>query len=80
MDDKQTHIPELKDGGAADSALPTNERPSWLFNIPRSYALIFFLVYLTIGVSVYQDYGISWDEPVHREIASGKIPVVPLHV
>ena len=28
MDDKLTHIPELKDGGAADSALPTNERPS----------------------------------------------------
>lgn len=52
MDDKLTHIPELKDGGAADSALPTNERPSWLFNIPRSYVLIFFLVYLTIGVSV----------------------------
>lgn len=33
------------------------------------YVFIFFLVYLTIGLSVYKDYGISWDEPTHREIA-----------
>jgi hypothetical protein len=30
---------------------------------------IFFLVYLIIGISVYKDYGISWDEPTHRQIA-----------
>ena len=55
---------------ADDSAMPTNKKLLWLFNMPRSYVLIFFLIYLTIGVSIYQDYGISWDEPVHREIAS----------
>lgn len=31
--------------------------------------LVFFLVYLIIGISVYKDYGISWDEPTHRQIA-----------
>lgn len=31
--------------------------------------LIFFLAYLAIGISVYKDYGISWDEPTHRQIA-----------
>jgi hypothetical protein len=70
IDDMRTHIPELTGGAAAGSALPTNKKLSWLFNIPRSYVLIFFLIYLTIGVSIYQDYGISWDEPIHREIAS----------
>ena len=30
---------------------------------------VFFLVYLIIGISVYKDYGISWDEPTHRQIA-----------
>lgn len=43
---------------------------SWLLKKPRIFVLIFFLVYLTIGVSIYKDYGISWDEPTHREIAS----------
>jgi len=33
------------------------------------YVFIFFLVYLVIGISVYKDYGISWDEPTHRQIA-----------
>ncbi|MCX5822791.1 MAG: glycosyltransferase family 39 protein [Deltaproteobacteria bacterium] len=70
IDDMRTHINELTGGATAGSALPTSKKLSWLFNIPRSYVLIFFLVYLTIGVSIYQDYGISWDEPVHREIAS----------
>lgn len=37
---------------------------------PRLSVLIFFLAYLIIGLSVYKDYGISWDEPTHREIAS----------
>ena len=32
--------------------------------------LAFFLAYLAIGLSVYKDYGISWDEPTHRQIAS----------
>jgi len=27
---------------------------------------IFFLIYLLIGLSVYQDYGVSWDEPASR--------------
>lgn len=31
--------------------------------------LIFFLIYFLIGISVYKDYGISWDEPMHRQIA-----------
>jgi hypothetical protein len=65
-----THIPELKDEAGDDSALPTNKKLSSLFDIPRSCVLIFFLIYLTIGVAIYQDYGISWDEPIHREIAS----------
>ena len=64
------HVTSFAGGAAAGSALPVNKKLSWLFNIPRSYVLIFFLIYLTIGVSIYQDYGISWDEPVHREIAS----------
>lgn len=33
------------------------------------YVFTFFLVYLIIGISVYKDYGISWDEPTHRQIA-----------
>ncbi len=34
----------------------------------RSYAIIFtfFLIFLIVGLSVYKDYGISWDEPYHR--------------
>jgi len=40
------------------------------FNKPRIVVLIFFLAYLAFGVSLYKDYGISWDEPSHREIAS----------
>lgn len=69
IDDMLTHIPELKDGAAAGSALPMNKKLLWLFKKPRIFVLIFFLVYLAIGISVYKDYGISWDEPWHREIA-----------
>jgi hypothetical protein len=69
IDDMQKRIPELKDGAADDSALPANKKLSWLFNIPRSCVLIFFLIYLATGVSIYRDYGISWDEQSHREIA-----------
>ncbi|MCK9196066.1 MAG: hypothetical protein M0P16_03705 [Syntrophales bacterium] len=47
-----------------------NKKFSLLLKKPRIYVLIFFLVYLAIGVSVYKDYGLSWDEPTHREIAS----------
>jgi hypothetical protein len=28
------------------------------------------MVYLAVGISIYKDYGVSWDEPTHREIAS----------
>jgi hypothetical protein len=69
IDDMLPHIPELKDSTAVDSALSTDRKLPWLFNISRSYVLIFFLAYLTIGVSIYKDYGISWDERSHREIA-----------
>jgi hypothetical protein len=64
------YIPEFTVDDTGGSAPPVNRKLAWMFNIPRSYVLIFFLIYLTIGVSIYQDYGISWDEPVHREIAS----------
>lgn len=36
---------------------------------PRLYVTAFFLCYLAIGIAVYKDYGISWDEPTHRQIA-----------
>jgi len=36
---------------------------------PRLFVSAFFLCYLAIGLSVYKDYGISWDEPTHRQIA-----------
>ena len=32
--------------------------------------IIIFLVTLAIGLSVYQDYGISWDEPIQRGMGS----------
>jgi len=41
-----------------------------LLKNPRACVLIFFLLYLAIGVFIYKDYGISWDEPTHRVIAS----------
>jgi hypothetical protein len=41
-----------------------------LFKKPRIYVLVFFLIYLAVGLSIYKDYGISWDEPTHREIAA----------
>jgi len=30
---------------------------------------MFFLIYLVVGLLIYKDYGISWDEPSHRDIA-----------
>ena len=35
-----------------------------LYKKPATYVLVFFLLYLSIGLSVYRDYGISWDEPM----------------
>ncbi len=40
------------------------------------YVLIFFTSYLIIGLSVYKDYGIPWDEPTHREIAGVSVKYV----
>jgi len=31
--------------------------------------IAFFLAYFIIGISLYKDYGVSWDEPTHRQIA-----------
>ena len=28
---------------------------------------VFFLAYLSVGLSIYQDYGVSWDEPESRK-------------
>ena len=50
--------------------MPMNKKLLLLFKKPRIFVLIFFLAYLAIGVSLYKDYGVSWDEPSHREIAS----------
>ncbi len=46
-------------------------KKQYLLPIKKSsvFVLIFFIIYLVIGVSIYKDYGISWDEPSHREIA-----------
>lgn len=32
----------------------------------KLFVLLFFLIYLVLGLSIYQDYGISWDEPISR--------------
>jgi len=47
-----------------------NKKFLLLLKRPRACVLIFFLLYFALGVSIYKDYGISWDEPWHREIAS----------
>jgi hypothetical protein len=43
----------------------------FLFTLKKQYICViaFFLIYLIIGISVYKDYGVSWDEPTHRQIA-----------
>ncbi len=43
--------------------LISNNRKQYL------WVAFFFLVYFLIGISVYKDYGVSWDEPMHRQIA-----------
>lgn len=30
--------------------------------------VLFFVIYLFIGVFIFKDYGIAWDEPAHRQI------------
>jgi len=35
---------------------------SWSYTV----VVTFFLIFLLVGLSVYKDYGISWDEPYHR--------------
>lgn len=29
--------------------------------------IIFFIIFLVVGISIYRDYGISWDEPISRD-------------
>lgn len=36
--------------------------------IKKNIVLIFFSIYLCIGLFIYSDYGISWDEPYQRQI------------
>lgn len=60
----------------ATSAGPTPERSlqsraasvqaGVLFKKPRISILIFFLIYFFIGLAVYKDYGLSWDEPTNH--------------
>ena len=63
-------VPALTGDAEAGGVEPVNKKSSSRFKKTRVFVLIFFLVYLIIGISVYKDYGISWDEPTHREIAS----------
>lgn len=32
----------------------------------KKYIIIFFVIYLVIGILIFDDYGISWDEPARR--------------
>jgi hypothetical protein len=59
---------ELKDELVADKV---SGGKKFLSACKKQYVciFIFFLVYFIIGISVYKDYGISWDEPTHRQIA-----------
>jgi len=38
------------------------------FQLPRLAVILFFATFLVIGQQVYDDYGISWDEPTQLEI------------
>lgn len=33
-------------------------------------AALLFLVFFAVGFSIYQDYGVSWDEPIQRELGN----------
>lgn len=37
-----------------------------IFGFEKSWVLLFFIAYLILGLNIYQDYGISWDEPTAR--------------
>jgi hypothetical protein len=39
----------------------------WFGDHSRIVVLIFFLTLLAVGIGVYRDFGISWDEPFQRE-------------
>ncbi|MDO8573432.1 MAG: glycosyltransferase family 39 protein [Candidatus Daviesbacteria bacterium] len=39
-----------------------------MFSSWNKYVLLFFLTYLSIGLFIYKDYGISWDEPSQRQV------------
>jgi hypothetical protein len=69
MHETTMHAASVKESAEAVSSAPVNRKFSTPLNIPRIYVALFFLVYLAVGISIYKDYGISWDEPVHREIA-----------
>lgn len=37
-----------------------------IFRYEKSWTLLFFVAYLILGLNIYQDYGVSWDEPIAR--------------
>lgn len=70
---KKTYAKQKEKG---PSAGPTPERSlhgqaanvqsGVLFKKPRISVVIFFLIYFFVGLAVYKDYGLSWDEPTNR--------------
>ena len=36
------------------------------YSVKRSAKIVFFLILVAVGLSIYRDYGISWDEPTSR--------------
>lgn len=38
--------------------------------------ILFFLILLGVGISVYRDYGVSWDEPTQRDIGKANIEYI----
>ena len=47
-------------------------QPCWLGPFTRSAApsvvLVFFIAFLAVGLAIYDDYGMSWDEQAQREL------------
>jgi hypothetical protein len=37
-----------------------------ILSAEKCWPLLFFITYLIVGLSIYQDYGLSWDEPIAR--------------
>lgn len=37
-----------------------------IFKSEKNWSLLFFIAYLILGLNIYQDYGLSWDEPISR--------------